>query len=89
VQIWQELLAADNIAPTDNFFELGGHSLMGTMVLARIQDRFGVTLTLRTLFDSPTAQGLADALRSARKAAEATAQMSLATTGEEREEFEF
>jgi acyl transferase domain-containing protein/acyl carrier protein len=89
VQIWQELLAADNIAPADNFFELGGHSLMGTMVLARIQDRFGVTLTLRTIFDSPTAQGLADALRSARKAAEATAQMSLATTGEEREEFEF
>jgi phthiocerol/phenolphthiocerol synthesis type-I polyketide synthase E len=88
VQIWQELLAAGDIAPSDNFFELGGHSLMGTMVLARIRDRFGVALTLRTLFDSPTAQGLAEALRSAREASQAPAPVSIAA-GEEREEFEF
>jgi acyl transferase domain-containing protein/acyl carrier protein len=64
LEIWKDLLAVDAIEPTDNFFELGGHSLMGTMMIARLRDQFGVTLTLRTLFDAPTPLLLAECLRS-------------------------
>jgi acyl carrier protein len=86
LEIWKELLAVDNIAPSDNFFELGGHSLMGTMVISRIQDRFGVVLTLRTLFESPTAVELAEALRM-RQTAQA-APIPVMVPDESREEFE-
>jgi acyl carrier protein len=38
----------------DNFFLLGGHSLLGTQLIARISETFGVDLTLLKLFDHPT-----------------------------------
>ncbi len=82
--IWKDLLAAEAIAPTDNFFELGGHSLMGTMVATRIRDRFGVELTLRTLFESPTPQALAEIIRASREVPAA-----IPALAGEREEFEF
>lgn len=63
VEIWSDLLADKNIGPTDNFFELGGHSLLGTMILSRVRERFGVALTLRTLFEAPTPQGFAEQIR--------------------------
>ena len=67
LEIWKDVLAAEDIVPTDNFFELGGHSLMGTMVTTRIRDRFGVELTLRALFESPTPQALAEIIRTSRE----------------------
>jgi acyl carrier protein len=87
LEIWKELLAVDDIAPSDNFFELGGHSLMGTMVISRIQDRFGAVLTLRTLFESPTALALAEALRRMRQTVQA-APVAIMVPDESREEFE-
>jgi hypothetical protein len=38
----------------DNFFLLGGHSLLGTQLLTRISESFGVELSLFGLFDHPT-----------------------------------
>jgi len=86
IEIWKDLLAAEDIAPTDNFFELGGHSLMGTMVATRIRDRFGVELTLRTLFESPTPQTLAEVIRTSRQVDALPA--AIPGGGSEREEFE-
>ncbi|HEY7787843.1 MAG TPA: phosphopantetheine-binding protein, partial [Casimicrobiaceae bacterium] len=39
---------------TDNFFVLGGDSLRGGQLLSRVRARFGVSLTLATLFMLPT-----------------------------------
>lgn len=52
------LLNIDEVGIDDNFFMLGGHSLLGTQVIARISETFGVDLALRTLFDSPTIREL-------------------------------
>lgn len=54
VEIWRDLLGTATIGIDDDFFEAGGNSLSATRMLARISSRFGVTLSLRTVFDAPT-----------------------------------
>jgi amino acid adenylation domain-containing protein len=44
----------------DNFFELGGQSLLATQLLARIRETFQLPdLSLRSLFERPTVEGMA------------------------------
>ena len=86
VEIWRDLLGAGEIAPTDNFFELGGHSLLGTMVLSRIRERFGVVLTLKTLFEAPTPQTLAEKIR--KSPGEEPGPEPVTVAAGDREEFE-
>ncbi len=58
-QIWEEVLHVDRIGAADNFFMLGGDSLSAARILARINRRFGVHLTLRQAFESPKLEDLA------------------------------
>jgi amino acid adenylation domain-containing protein len=59
-EIWSELLGIDQVGASDNFFDLGGHSLLGTRVASRLADAFGVELPLRTFFESPTVEAIAE-----------------------------
>jgi amino acid adenylation domain-containing protein len=52
------LLHVDRVGANDNFFLLGGHSLLGTQLLTRISESFGVELSLLTIFDHPTLAGM-------------------------------
>ncbi len=52
------LLHVDRVGTNDNFFLLGGHSLLGTQLLTRIGQSFGVDLPLLSLFDHPTLAGM-------------------------------
>ncbi len=63
VSVWQELLGVEPIGIHDDFFKLGGHSLLGTQVLARIRERFKVSLSLRTIFEAATPADLAQHVR--------------------------
>jgi acyl-coenzyme A synthetase/AMP-(fatty) acid ligase/acyl carrier protein len=60
--IWCEVLGLKQIGIHDNFFELGGHSLLATQVMSRLRKMFEIEIPLRTLFESPTVEGLAFAL---------------------------
>lgn len=63
------LLGQPSIDPKDNFFLLGGHSMLGVQLVARIQDLFGVKLTLRQLFNASTIDALAQEVRRKREGA--------------------
>ena len=66
--ILSALLAVEGVSVEDNFFLLGGHSLLGTQLIVRVRDVFGVELSLRTLFDAPTIADLAAEIERARLA---------------------
>ncbi|HKX29636.1 MAG TPA: amino acid adenylation domain-containing protein, partial [Blastocatellia bacterium] len=59
VEIWSEVLGVERVGVYGNFFELGGHSLLATQAIARIRKVFQVELSLRRIFESPTAAALA------------------------------
>ncbi len=55
----QEILKIEKAGVKDSFFDLGGHSMMATQVVSRIREEFDVEISLRTLFEKPTVEGIA------------------------------
>ncbi len=65
-EIWREVLGVDRVGIDDSFFDLGGHSLLATMVVARVTERLGRAVELRTLFEHPRIREFAAKVRTAR-----------------------
>jgi thioester reductase-like protein len=61
-RIWCEILGLPWVGVEDSFFDLGGDSLASAQMAARVKDAFGVSISLRRLFDHPTIQGLSKLL---------------------------
>ena len=59
VGLWAEVLGVDPSGMEDSFFDLGGHSLLVTRLLSRVRTAFDVDLPFRSIFEHPTAGGLA------------------------------
>jgi acyl carrier protein len=62
--ILASLLDLGQVSVNDNFFLLGGHSLLGTQLVARIRDTFGIELNLRSLFEAPAVSELSKLIES-------------------------
>jgi acyl carrier protein len=60
--LWSSLLDIPEVGVDENFFALGGNSFIATRLIARIRVVFGVSVTLRTVFDFPTIAQLAQAI---------------------------
>ena len=58
-EIWRTLLNIDSVGIDDNFFELGGDSLTAMRLVARILQKTGEKVHIRTVFEKPTIRTLA------------------------------
>jgi len=63
MSIWQEVLKRDAISLDDSFFSIGGHSLRAAQMISRIHKEFNVDFDLKDVFDNPTVQEMAEAIR--------------------------
>ena len=66
-EIWQQLLGIESVGIHDNFFELGGHSILGTQLIERMRETFGVKFPLSTLFEKPTVHLLSELIQDSRQ----------------------
>ncbi len=61
-EIWSQILNINSISLNDSFFELGGHSLSAVQAVIKIQQIFGVDLSMLSFFQSSTLKELAAAI---------------------------
>jgi amino acid adenylation domain-containing protein len=62
VEIWQEVLKAEQISINNNFFALGGDSILSIEIIAKVKQA-GYALTIQDLFLHPTIAQLAQILK--------------------------
>ncbi|WP_405059147.1 amino acid adenylation domain-containing protein [Kribbella sp. NBC_01505] len=88
-ELWQELLAVESVRPQDGFFALGGTSLVAIRMLTRLQQSFGVNITLPDVFRSPTVAALAELITEQRRTGEPSPPLPTASSnpGERHEPF--
>jgi amino acid adenylation domain-containing protein len=63
--VWAQVLHVARVGRAENFFTVGGHSLLATQVVSRLRQIFEAELSLRTIFEHPTVQGLAASIDNA------------------------
>ena len=60
--LWEEALRLDEgeVEAGDDFFDLGGHSLAAAGLSARVEESFGVHVSMPLFMEDPTVRGLCD-----------------------------
>jgi acyl carrier protein len=60
--MWGAVLGVDGVGASDRFIDLGGHSLLAGRIAASVVERFGVTLSMAVLLETPTVGDMAIAV---------------------------
>jgi len=83
VGIFEEVLKVERIGRDDNFFDMGGHSLLATQVASRVREVCGVDIGVKSIFEEPTAGGLARRIEEAMRRGEKSEAAPLARVSRE------
>ncbi|MDZ7719321.1 MAG: amino acid adenylation domain-containing protein [Balneolaceae bacterium] len=59
---WQEVLQVNEIGVFDSFLALGGNSLAAIRITSRMEEKLGLEIPLRELFEHPTIAGYSDSI---------------------------
>ena len=61
-RVWEGVLRLDEgeVRPEDDFFDLGGHSLAAAQLSSRVEQGFGVHVSMPLFMEDPTLAGLCD-----------------------------
>src|SRR5205807_1970202 len=81
VAIWEKVLHTHPVGIRDNFFELGGHSLLVAKLLRRIEEGLGTNLSMADIFQAPTVEQQAAALRDGSHLRRSSAVVPIQPTG--------
>jgi amino acid adenylation domain-containing protein len=60
--VWAEILVMETLSALDNFFFLGGDSIKASKIISRVQEGFGIQLSLRDLYERPSIKDFATLL---------------------------
>ncbi|SCC91285.1 Amino acid adenylation domain protein [Thiomonas sp. X19] len=66
--LMEQVLKLPEMSVLDDFFALGGHSLLAARLIAQLNGALDLNLPLRLVFESPTAERMAQAIEKARVA---------------------
>jgi nonribosomal peptide synthetase DhbF len=57
-ELFAQVLGLDRVGVEDSFFDLGGHSLLAAVFVARLADRLGVKISLRTFMSNSSVRAI-------------------------------
>jgi amino acid adenylation domain-containing protein/thioester reductase-like protein len=74
-RIWEEALRLDEgeVEAGDDFFDLGGHSLAAAGLSTRVEEGFGVHVSMPLFMEDPTVRGLCDRIEALQRDGEGEA----------------
>ncbi|WP_168712299.1 non-ribosomal peptide synthetase [Streptomyces sp. A1277] len=58
-ELFAQVLGVERVGVDDSFFDLGGHSLLSAVLVARLEEQFGLVISLREFLADPSVRGVA------------------------------
>jgi amino acid adenylation domain-containing protein len=57
-EIWLRVLGLERVGRDQDFFDVGGHSVLAMRIIAEVNSLFGVDVSVRVLFETPTIEAI-------------------------------